>query len=79
LKALRGGEVPEHWRLHCERVRAILAPIQSRYEAAYAVAVEARRREIEATPIDDEAWQAELRWRAQIETHGGISRRGVIS
>jgi hypothetical protein len=75
LKALRAGEVPEDWRLHCEPVRAILAPIQSRYAAAYAVAVEARRQEMEATPIDDAAGQAELRRRAQIDAHGGITTR----
>ena len=40
--------------------------ILDRYLAAYQAAEDALRQEIEATPIDDEAWAAELAWRAAI-------------
>jgi hypothetical protein len=75
VKSLRLGEVPPHWRVHSERVRAVLAPIQGRYEAAQAVAVETKRQEIAATPIDDAAWEAELRRRADIDAHGATRSR----
>jgi hypothetical protein len=55
-----GGWIPEE-------TRAPLATIKARYDAALKAAEEVRPREIEATPIDDAAWEEELRRRASIE------------
>jgi hypothetical protein len=52
-----------------------LAAACERYRVAYDDACERYTAECEARPIDDEAWQKELEWRAKIEagpfTHGG--------
>jgi hypothetical protein len=59
-----GGDCPE------------LAELQQRYEVAYEAAEERLRAKVEATPIDDEAWAAELRWRAEMDANpSGISIR----
>jgi hypothetical protein len=44
-----------------------LAVLLRRYDDACDAAHEARKREIEATPIDDAAWEGELRRRASVE------------
>jgi len=48
-------------------IDAAMAPIWSRYDAAYRAEYDARQRDIESTPIDDEAWERELRRRERIE------------
>jgi hypothetical protein len=65
IKALRNDTLPAHrsW----DGVEAILAPLESRWRAAHAAACEARRKEIQATPIDDAAWERELQHRAACE------------
>jgi hypothetical protein len=73
LKALTDDIVAGHGGL--DDMKAILAPILGRYEAALDAAYEARRKEIEATPIDDAAWEKELRRRVgvgrQSKPYGG--------
>ena len=60
-------ELAQDWvkfyRYHPPEADAILAPIRARYERARGAAEEVRKQEILATPIDDAAWQAELRRR----------------
>ena len=65
IKALRNDTLPAHrsW----DGVEAILAPLESRWRAAHAAACEGRRKEIQATPIDDAAWERELQHRAACE------------
>jgi hypothetical protein len=69
IKALRDDTLPAHrsW----DAVEAILAPMEARWQAAHTIAHEARRREIEATPIDDAAWARELRWRRELDGRHG--------
>ena len=47
--------------------RSILVTIKSRYEAARDAEIEGVRRRVEATPIDDAAWEQELERRRAIE------------
>jgi hypothetical protein len=65
IKALRNDNLPNHrsW----DGVEAITAPIQGRWDAAHAAAYDAKRKEIEATPIDDAAWEEELRRRVGLD------------
>ena len=68
LKALRSGEVPGE-PLECRYgVPAdILAPFDAKRTAAREAALATLRRKVEATPIDDAAWDAELQWRQRID------------
>lgn len=73
IKLLSKGDLPK-WRqvefrylLEDAKVNAILGPIQARYDAAKEAATEKRKQEILATPIDDQAWDKELKRRASIE------------
>ncbi len=43
-----------------------------RWDAALAKALDAARQRVEATPIDDAAWQRELHRREDIDTHGAV-------
>jgi hypothetical protein len=62
--------MPHYLRPEGEAAAALLAPVRARYEAARKAAEEAWRAKIEATPIDDAAWEKQLRWRAEFEkTH----------
>jgi hypothetical protein len=47
----------------------IFAPFHERYEAAKVKLRERAMQEIEQTPIDDDAWNAELKRRARIDAH----------
>jgi hypothetical protein len=60
------GELPRHSKTFSE-AEDILAPFHARYEAAKSKLRECTLREIERTPIDDSAWNAELCRRAKVE------------
>jgi hypothetical protein len=64
IKDLRNDTLPNHrsWA----GVEDIIAPMENRWLAAHAAASEALRKEIEATPIDDAAWERELQRRASL-------------
>jgi hypothetical protein len=75
IKPLRENRVPRQcgftsWPDKLPTVNVLL----SRYDAARDAAHEARKREIEATPIDDAAWESELRRRASVEAWLGGDR-----
>jgi hypothetical protein len=64
LKDLRKGHIPwDGWRTP---QLPELETIQARRRVAVDAARDELRRKIEATPIDDEAWEAELRWRHEL-------------
>jgi hypothetical protein len=66
LRTIAKGELPDHlWRQ--PQIEVLLTTILARRDAAREAAWEVRRRQIEATPIDDAAWEEELRRRADIE------------
>jgi hypothetical protein len=72
IKLLQGGSLrPSEYCLRSipkdKEVGEILGPIMARCEAAREAAIKKRELEILATPIDDEAWQAELHRRADFE------------
>jgi hypothetical protein len=67
IKELQSNTVPRNFQ------HEAISVIQTRLEAARLAAEEKRTAEILATPIDDAAWEEELRWRAWIEN----GERGV--
>jgi hypothetical protein len=67
IKRMRDGQWPEYSYVYIKDVLAPLAPLRARYDAARKAAEGERCREIEATPIDDAAWEAELRRRANLD------------
>lgn len=54
----------------------ILTELQARYVWASADASERKKQEIAQRPIDDDAWNAELRRRARVDKHLAKARRG---
>jgi len=66
LALIAHGELPRHLKTFSE-AEDILAPFHERYEAAKSKLHECISREIERTPIDDKAWNAELHRRAKVE------------
>ena len=66
LALVAHGELPRQSMTFSE-AEDILAPFHERYEAAKFKLREQALREIERTPIDDNAWNAELCRRAKIE------------
>ena len=50
-----------------EAARVIIAPFIERYDAAFRAAREVWEKEKARTPVDDAAWEEELRWRKRIE------------
>ncbi len=66
LTLIAQGELPRHLETFSE-AEDILAPFHERYEAAKSKLHECTLREIERTPIDDNAWNAELHRRAKAE------------
>jgi len=66
LTLIDEGELPIHPETF-SGAEDILAPLHERYEAAEIKLHERTLREIERTPIDDDAWSAELRRRAHAE------------
>lgn len=74
LKTLTDGFIPRYWNNSTEPP-APLGEIIQRYAAARQRAQEDWIAMIEATPIDDAAWEEELRRRKFIEETGGIVQR----
>ena len=66
LALVAQGELPHHLTTFSE-AEDILAPFHERYEAAKSELHDCTLREIERTPIDDNAWNAELHQRAKAE------------
>lgn len=66
LKLIRNGELPFCLQ-DCAGAQDLIAPFKARYEAAKADLYETARLEIERRPIDDAAWEKELKRRAQVE------------
>lgn len=66
LALVAQGELPRHSETFSE-VEDLLAPFHQRYEAAKSKLRECTLREIERTPTDDNAWNAELWRRAMVE------------
>ncbi len=64
LTLIAQGELPRHLNTFSE-AEDILAPFHERYEAAKSKLHECTLREIERTPVDDKAWNAELHRRAK--------------
>lgn len=67
IRALAGGRLPRGCHETNDFVGAAIAIPQRRRDAAYAVACKQREEQILSTPIDDAAWEAELKWRAKQE------------
>jgi hypothetical protein len=70
VEALRDGYLPSGIEFrqtfrHIEGLPSV-TNLVSRHRAAEQAAIEAKRREVEQTPIDDEAWEEELLWRAKV-------------
>jgi len=66
LKLLNDGELP----FTLEAIAGaedLLAPFHARYNAAASELDKRALEEIARTPIDDAAWEAELKWRAKVE------------
>lgn len=74
LALVAQGELPHHPKIFGEAAD-ILAPFHERYEAAKSKLHECTLRAIERTPIDDNAWNAELHQRAKVEQ--SQKRRGL--
>ncbi len=72
LALVAQGELPCHSETFSE-AEDILAPFHRRYEAAKSKLRERTLREIERTPIDDNAWNAELCRRAKVEAAAGLN------
>jgi hypothetical protein len=71
LRCITKGYLPLH--IDCcfrKEIEPVLATIKARYDAAKKTAEVVRLRQIEATPIDDAAWEEELRRRASLEKEG---------
>lgn len=73
IRAVKAGQLP--FPGECHGCKHIFAALRARHDAARAAAIEAKRQEIEQTPVDDNAWQDELARRARIEAW---ERRGPI-
>jgi hypothetical protein len=67
LAMLREDCVADLWACDVGDARAIIAPFIERYKAAFAAARNEWNREMAQTPVDDAAWEKELRRRKQIE------------
>jgi hypothetical protein len=68
IKLLRKNWLPRHFGLiSWEEKLPKLVELRRRYDEARDAAVEARKREIESRPIDDAAWESELRRRASVK------------
>jgi hypothetical protein len=66
LKLLNDGELP----FTLEAIAGaedLLAPFHARYNAAASKLAKRALEEIARTPVDDAAWEAELKWRAKVE------------
>jgi hypothetical protein len=68
LKQIGEGRLPDY-RIIVKCVLAPFATLMARYKAAYDAAWVVREQEILATPIDDEAWEQELRHREEIDAY----------
>jgi hypothetical protein len=66
LALVAQGKLPRHSEIFSE-AEDTLAPFRKRYEAAKSKLREYTLREIERTPIDDNAWNAELCRRAKVD------------
>ncbi len=66
LALIAQGELPRQLKTFSE-VEDILAPFHERYEAAKLKLHELTLRVIEGTPIDDNAWNAEMQRRAKLD------------
>jgi hypothetical protein len=60
------SELPS-WMPKDSEAAKVFQPILDRYKAAHEAGMEKRTQEILATPIDDQAWEAELKKRARCE------------
>lgn len=66
LRLIRDGELPICLEDYGPATD-LLAPLHARSENARATALEAWKQKVRATPIDDAAWELELRRRARID------------
>jgi hypothetical protein len=67
LKQLRSGAVPWRWfAMGCATPPVPLDAIMTRYQKACKEADARWHAEVAQTPIDDAAWERELRWRREI-------------
>jgi hypothetical protein len=67
LDELREGIAPWHWPICGGAVPPLLDEIIARYRTAEREADETWRKQVEATPIDDAAWEKESERRRQLE------------
>jgi signal transduction histidine kinase len=72
LALIAQGELPRHLETFGE-AEDILAPFHERYEAAKSKLHECTLKEIERTPIDDNAWNDELHRRAMADQWRSVS------
>jgi hypothetical protein len=76
IKMLRADEIPGPQRTDQGGNEPPLASLLANFDAAHSEAYRQRERQIEATPIDDAAWEQELERRRRIELYlaGGHMR-----
>jgi hypothetical protein len=70
LTRIRDDAIPNGTRggsLMFERTRELVAPFVARYDAAFEAARESWWQECAQIPVDDAAWESELRRRASID------------
>lgn len=72
LALIAQGKLPRHLEAFSE-AEDILAPFHERYEAAKSKLHECTLKEIERTPIDDDAWNDELHRRAMADQWRSVS------
>jgi hypothetical protein len=66
IETIENGELPLYLENYSGS-KDIFVPFHARYEAAKAELYERTLREIEQTPVDDDAWAAELKRREYVE------------